>query len=86
MNKPITGIRDPHLNSILQNLQYNIKRMDVRSSIPTTTNLGKGQFCVYSSGNTQRLYVNIDGSIKYLALEDSDEFTTIQSAIDGLPT
>ena len=66
MRRVFAEIDDGNLRRVLEEIAFNLGRLDVRNKIPTTDTLGKGQLVIYHSGNSYRLYSNIDGTIKYI--------------------
>ena len=45
-----------------------VGRGEVVDAIPTTAQLDNGEFQFYESGATRRLYVNLNGTIRYVDL------------------
>jgi len=41
----------------------------VYTSVPTTSDVEEGEIVFYKSGSTVRLYANVSGAMKYIAME-----------------
>lgn len=58
----------PLLNSMMRKLFHNTMPFlrEVRSSVPGTDDLPPGWGCIYNDGANCRIYVNVEGTIKYV--------------------
>ncbi len=69
----------------------NLANFDTVSAVPTVEKLKKGDAIIYESGTTRRLYFNVDGTIRFLGINnankiidlDGDTSVEVERTADG---
>ena len=54
-------------------VQRHLANFEVVSAIPTVDDLKNGDVVIYESGTTRRLYVNINGTIRFLGINNANK-------------
>ncbi len=69
----------------------NLANFEIVSAVPTVEKLKNGDAIIYESGSTRRLYVNINGTIRFLGINnankiidlDGDSWVEVERTADG---
>lgn len=66
----VNGAVEEFVKNVYNDLSNGRVQHRVYTSVPTTSDVEEGEIVFYKSGSTVRIYVNVDGTMKYVAMKE----------------